>query len=70
MASRSDEVEQRMDAVIPKPGVSLDARFLGQDVVVLAFQVAYDLGETAKWLVSVATCALAWSVAYLASLSI
>ena len=70
MTRRSDEVEQRMDAIVPESGIPLDARFFGQDVVVLAFQIAHDLGEAAKSSVSVAIRALARSVAYLASLSI
>ncbi len=45
MASRGDEVEQRVDAVVPEAWVTLDARLLGQNIVVLALEVADNLGE-------------------------
>jgi hypothetical protein len=45
MAGRSDKVEQRMHTVVPETRVSLDSRLLGKNVVVLAFEVAYNLAE-------------------------
>ncbi len=47
MARRRDEVQQRMDAVVPETGITLDAGFLSQDVVVLSLEVADNLGEAA-----------------------
>ena len=41
-----DEVEQAVNTVIPKPGVTLDARLLGQNVIILAFEMTHDLLET------------------------
>jgi hypothetical protein len=40
-----DEVEENVDAVVAEAGVTLDARLLGQDVVVLPLEVADDLGK-------------------------
>ena len=45
MTSRSDEVKQRMHAVVPETRVTLDARFFGEKVVVLAFEEADDFLE-------------------------
>lgn len=43
MASGSDEIEHGMDTVISETRVSLDTGFLGQNVVVLSLEVAYNL---------------------------
>ena len=48
MASRRDKVEEGMNTVVPEPGVTLDTRLLGQDVVVLSLEVANNLGEAAN----------------------
>lgn len=45
MASRRDKVEKSVDTVVPEPGVTLDTRLFSQDIVVLALEVANDLGE-------------------------
>lgn len=45
MTSWGDEVEESVDAVVSKSRVTFDAGFLGQDVVVLSFQVAGDFSE-------------------------
>jgi hypothetical protein len=37
MASWGDEVEKRMDTIVPKAGVTLDARFLRENIIILAF---------------------------------
>ena len=41
-----DKVEEGVNTVVPEAGVTLDTRLLGQDVVVLAFEVADDLLES------------------------
>lgn len=46
VTSWGDEVEQAVDAVIPKPGVTLDTRLFGQNIVILAFEMSHDLLET------------------------
>jgi hypothetical protein len=48
MTGRRDEVEHGMDSVVSEPGVSLDTRFLGQDIIVLSLEVAYNLGEAGR----------------------
>ena len=45
MASRCDEVEQGMDTIVPKSGVTLDTRFFCKDVIILTLKMANDLGE-------------------------
>jgi hypothetical protein len=42
-----DEVEKGVDAVVAEARVALDARLLGENVVVLALEVANNLGEAA-----------------------
>jgi hypothetical protein len=37
-----------MDSVIPEPGISLDPRFLGQDIVVLSLKIGRDLLEAGR----------------------
>ena len=48
MASRGDEVEQRVNTVVPEAGVTLDSRLFGKDIIVLAFNVAHNLLEPKK----------------------
>lgn len=45
MASWGDEVEHGVDTVIPEAGVTLDARLLRKNIIVLSFEVANNLGE-------------------------
>lgn len=45
VTGRRDEVEQRVNSVIPEPRVSLDSRFFSENVVVLSFQIARDFLE-------------------------
>jgi hypothetical protein len=45
MTGGSDKVEQRMHTVISETRVSLDSRLLGQNVVVLAFEVSDDFAK-------------------------
>jgi hypothetical protein len=40
MSSRRDEVEKGVDTVVPETGVTLDARFFGQDIIVLTLEIA------------------------------
>ncbi len=42
MSSGRDEVEQSMYPVVAEAWITLNARLLGQDVVVLAFEVVHD----------------------------
>lgn len=51
VTGRVDEVEQRMDPVVPEPWISLDPRFFRQDIIILPFKVCRNLLETA-WSVS------------------
>ena len=44
-----------MNAIVPKTRIALDARLLSQDVVVLVFQMANNLGEATSS-VSIASC--------------
>ena len=75
MTGRGDEVKQRMDAVVSKSRVSLDAGLFGQDVIVLTLQVTNDLGEAA-WAMVVVSRGMSphpvrrGPTTYLASLSI
>lgn len=48
VAGGRDEVEEDVHAVVAEAGVTLDARLLGEDVVVLSLEVANDLGEASK----------------------
>jgi hypothetical protein len=43
MACRCDKVQQDVYAIIPETRVTLDTRFLSQDVIVLPLQVADNL---------------------------
>ena len=40
MSRRADEVEKGVDTVVPEAGITLDARFFSQDVIVLTLEVA------------------------------
>jgi hypothetical protein len=48
MAGRRDKVEKGMHSVVSESGVTLDTRFLGQDVIVLSLKVANNLGKAAS----------------------
>jgi hypothetical protein len=54
MACRGDEIEKSMDAVIPETRVSLDARFLSEDIIVLAFKISHYFLES-EFVVDVVT---------------
>ena len=45
MASRRNEVEQGVHPVVPEARVTLDTRLFGQDIIVLAFDIANDFLE-------------------------
>lgn len=45
MPSGRDEIEQGMYPVVAEAWVTLDSRLLGQNVVVLAFEVVHDFLE-------------------------
>ena len=45
MAGRGDEVKHGVDTVVPEAGVTLNARLLRENVIVLPFEVANNLGE-------------------------
>lgn len=45
MTSWGDKVEQRVDAVVPEAGVTLDARLHGENIIILALEVTNDLLE-------------------------
>jgi hypothetical protein len=40
VSSGGDEVEKGVDTVVSEAGVTLDARFFGQDVIILTLEVA------------------------------
>ena len=46
MAGWGDKVEEGVDSVIPESRVPFNSGFLGEDIVVLSFQVACYLRET------------------------
>lgn len=43
VTSWSDEVQEDMDAIVPESRVTLDTRFLCQDVIVLSLEVSNNL---------------------------
>ena len=45
MAGWRNEVEESMNSVVTEARVSLDARFFGENVIVLALQIADNLLE-------------------------
>ena len=47
-----NEVEQRVNTVISESWISFDSAFFGQNVIVLALQVAYDFLESAQKILS------------------
>ena len=48
MSSGRNEVEQSMYPVVAEAWITLDTRLLGQDVVVLAFEVVHDFLKANK----------------------
>ena len=50
MTRRRDEVKQCMNTIVSESGITLNARFLCQDVIVLMFKVADDLREANRTL--------------------
>jgi hypothetical protein len=46
MASGSNEVEQCVHTIVSEPRVTLDSRFFGKNVIVLALEVSNNRGET------------------------
>lgn len=46
MAGRCNKVKQGVDTIVSEPRITLDARFFREDVIVLAFQVSDNFGET------------------------
>ena len=49
MSSGRDEVEKSVNTVVPEAGVTLNARLLREDVVVLALEVANNLLESGAY---------------------
>lgn len=45
MTSGRDEIEHGVDTIVAEAGVTLDARFLGENVVVLALNIPSNLLE-------------------------
>lgn len=45
MTSRGDEVQHGMHSVVPESGVTLDARLLSQDIVILSLEVPDNFRE-------------------------
>ena len=45
MACGCDEVQQHVHTVVPEAGITLDARLLGENVVVLPLEEADNLRE-------------------------
>jgi hypothetical protein len=52
MTSWGDKIEQGVDSIIAETWVTLDARFLCKNIVVLSLEVADDLAETAETIVN------------------
>lgn len=50
MAGGGDKVEHGVDSIIPEAGVTLDARLLGQDVIVLPLEVADNFRKAARYI--------------------
>jgi len=70
MPGGCDEVEEDMDTIVAEARITLDARLLCQDVIVLSLEVTDDLGE-AEVAVSIQHLNINCNcLAYLASLSI
>jgi hypothetical protein len=49
VSGRRDKVEQGVDSIVPEPRITLDTRLFGQDIIVLALEVADNFLETAPW---------------------
>lgn len=47
MAGRCDEVQQNVHTVVAESGVTLNTRFLCENVIVLTLEVADDLSKAA-----------------------
>lgn len=45
MTRRRDEVKQGMNTIVPESRITLDTRFLCQDIIVLMLEVAHDFRE-------------------------
>ena len=43
MACRSNEVEKSVHTIISEPGITLNARLLSQNIIVLSFEMSHDL---------------------------
>ena len=48
MSGGRDEVEESVNTVVPEAWVTLDARLLSQDIVVLAFEITNDFLEATR----------------------
>jgi hypothetical protein len=48
MAGRSDKVEESVDSVVAEARVTLDTALLGKNIIVLALEVADNLGEAVE----------------------
>lgn len=46
MAGWGNEIEKRMDTIIPEAGITLNARFFRKNIIILAFQVTNNFLET------------------------
>ena len=53
MARRRDEIEESVHSVVAEARVTLDTALLGQNIVVLALEVAHDLLEAIYFTVAV-----------------
>ena len=45
MAGWSNEVEKDVNTVVAESGITLDARLLGKNIIVLSLKVSLNLGE-------------------------
>ena len=46
MAGWGNEIEKRVDTIIPEAGITLNARFFRKNIIILAFQVTNNFLET------------------------
>jgi len=46
MTGWGNEIEKRVDTIIPKAGITLNARFFRKNIVILAFEVADNFLES------------------------
>lgn len=70
MSSGGDKVEKSMNSVVSEARITLDARLLGQNIIVLTFKVANNLLETGIKQVDLLTRRIVKVNAYANSLSI